>query len=292
MSDVVDGTVVEEPARIVGRELQRVTHEVLVPLDIEAQRNAMRLYQDGLQWILDDSDWQDAGRGERFVKKSGWRKIAAWFNVSIELLRDSVERDEKGTILRAAVWARAVAPNGRHADADGYCDVGESRFARNKAKLENDLRGTASTRAINRAISNLVGMGAVSHEEMVPVDAGPPFGPVVNEAQGGQLRRAISYVLDESASSVAIDGVIDGVVAGIQAKGGGYVPLVAMQAVGLLAAAVKGQRETTTARQSDEGAGLTSEGVAQPSKQGGPDAHLSTDDELIDAALREREATP
>lgn len=239
MSDVVDGLVVEEPPRIVGRELQRVTHEVLVPLDIEAQRNAMRLYQDGLQWILDDSDWQDAGRGERFVKKSGWRKIAAWFNVSIELLRDSVERDEKGTILRAAVWARAVAPNGRHADADGYCDVGESRFARNKAKLENDLRGTATTRAINRAISNLVGMGAVSHEEMVSADGTPPFGAAVNGAQVEQLRRAVGYVLD----GLGDESTIDGVLSAIEAKADGYVPVIAMQAVGLVAGALKRRRE-------------------------------------------------
>lgn len=171
--------------------------EVLRPLDVSQQKDAMRIYQEGLHVILDESDWQaagydrQAGRERRFVKKSGWRKIAAWFDLSIELVRDTVERDETGNVTRACVWARAVAPSGRFADGDGYCDVTESRFnpAEEKkresarAKLENDLRGTATTRAVNRAISNLVGMGEVSAEEISsePSEHGPPFGPAYDK---------------------------------------------------------------------------------------------------------------
>jgi hypothetical protein len=68
--------------------------------------------------------------------------------------------------LRAEVWARAIAPSGRSMDGDGYCSVDEERFSGprgNKSKLENDLRATATTRAMNRAISGLVGMGEVSY---------------------------------------------------------------------------------------------------------------------------------
>lgn len=234
-ADVVDSTAVE----VSTRDLARVTHEVLLPLDIGEQKAAMEIYQRGLASILDDTDWQDAGRGERFVKKSGWRKIAAWFNLSIELVRDHVDRAPDGSVARAQVWARAIAPNGRFADGDGYCDVSEGRFARNKAKLENDLRGTATTRAVNRAISNLVGMGAVSHEEMVATDSGPPFGPAANEAQLGQLRRAACYVTECEGESLTVRGVLDG----ITAKAGGYIPVIAMQAIGLLAAAVKELRD-------------------------------------------------
>lgn len=161
------GEVVHEASA--AGELGRPSRaEVLKPLDVAAQRDAMALYQQGLQSILDESDWQNAGRGRKFVKKSGWRKIAAWFSLNIEIRGEvgGVERAEDGSVLRAHVVARAVAPNGRHADGDGYCDVSESRFADNKAKLENDLRGTATTRAVNRAVSNLVGMGEVSAEEV------------------------------------------------------------------------------------------------------------------------------
>lgn len=260
---VIDATATEVVA--VGRELTR--HEVLRPLDVGEQREAMALYQEGLHRLLDETDWQDAGRGERFVKKSGWRKIAAWFSLSIELVRDSVDRAEDGSVQRAQVWARAIAPNGRYADADGYCDVSESRFARNKAKLENDLRGTATTRAINRAISNLVGMGAVSHEEMVATDAGPPLGPPTNDAQFAQLRRAVGYVLDADPAAKPVDGVIEA----IHAKAGvDYFPLVATQAIGALAGALKRQRESEI-RDADSDV---------------------TDDAAIDEALRAREDTP
>lgn len=253
MTEVIDGTAAEIVA---SRELTRVTHEVLVPLDVGAQKAAMTLYQEGLHQILDESDWQQTGR-ERFVKKSGWRKIAAWFSLSIELVRDHVDRAEDGSVQRAQVWARAIAPNGRYADADGYCDVSESRFARNKAKLENDLRGTATTRAINRAISNLVGMGAVSHEEMVAAADAPSFGPAASEAQASSLRRAIAYVLDEDterAEAVFVD---------IAAKAG-YLPAIVVHGVGVLARALKELRELPD-RESDV-----------------------TDDALIDEALRER----
>lgn len=190
--EVVDAEVVDETA---SREVAIVPRrgEVLRPLDVGEQKAAMDLYQSGLREILDDSDYQGAGRNRdgtprKFVKKSGWRKIAAWFDLSIELLRDQVERDEHGNVTRACVWARAVAPSGRAADGDGYCDSAEERFqdARGRQKLENDLRGTATTRAVNRAISNLVGMGDVSAEEIsgsdLNHDTGLPFGPKRDDA--------------------------------------------------------------------------------------------------------------
>lgn len=259
-TDVIDGTAAEiVPAR--------VTHEVLVPLDVIAQRDAMRAYQEGLRQLLDRSDWQQTGK-EEFVKKSGWRKIAAWFSLSIELVHDDVDRAPDGSVERARTWARAIAPNGRYADGDGYCDVSESRFARNRAKLENDLRGTATTRAINRAISNLVGMGAVSHEEMVPADGAPPFGPEVNPAQVEQLRRAVGYVLDDLGDESTIDAVLNA----IEAKADGYVPAIAMQAVGLVAGTLKRRREERA------------EVPDRPSDV--------TDDAAIEEALRAREDTP
>lgn len=184
-AEVVDAEVVPDGASSVAVVHQPRRGEVLRPLDVGEQKAAMQTYQAGLREILDHSDWQNAGRGESFVKKSGWRKIAAWFDLSIEMLRDQVERDEHGHVTRACVWARAVAPSGRFADGDGYCAADESRFQKDKGrqKLENDLRGTATTRAVNRAISNLVGMGAVSAEEVDTGDgqAGLPYGPAYDK---------------------------------------------------------------------------------------------------------------
>jgi hypothetical protein len=196
-NETIDGTAVEEPDRTRGRELALVRrHEVLRPLDVTEQVQAMRAYQEGLRALLDPSDWQSAGR-ERFVKKSGWRKIAAWFDLTIEQVREGVDRDETGAPIRAFTVARAIAPSGRHADGDGYCSVEEDRFAeaRGRKKLENDLRSTATTRAVNRAVSNLVGMGAVSAEE---IDAGP------RERYGPAYRRAGDEGLAEQALAALV----------------------------------------------------------------------------------------
>lgn len=148
--------------------------EVLHPLDVSEVKGAMEQYQAGLRDLLAAEDWQGPPNQDgSFVKKSGWRKIATWFSLSVNLLPGTAtkERDEDGQLLRASVWARAIAPNGRSADGDGSCAIDEPRFADEKGriKVEHDLPATAATRAMNRAISNLVGMGAVSAEE---VDAG------------------------------------------------------------------------------------------------------------------------
>lgn len=184
---------------------RRVSQEVLAPLDVAEVAASMEAYQQGLQALLKPDDWQSSGR-EKFVKKSGWRKIATWFNLSVEPISEHVDRDEDGSPVRARVWVRAVAPNGRTMAGDGACSVDESRFksAAGRQKLENDLLGTATTRAKNRAISDLVGMGAVSAEE---VDAGAPAsGPV---AATGEQKAACSTALmallsnDEGAARAA-----------------------------------------------------------------------------------------
>ncbi|MGH2824827.1 MAG: hypothetical protein ACRDLY_17765 [Thermoleophilaceae bacterium] len=126
--------------------------EVLMPLDPEQVVEGMRQYQRLPRDLLEPSDWQTEDKEGRplerpFLKKSGWRKIARAFNLSFERVRSEADRDEHG---------------------DGYCSSEEKRFQswRGKQKLENDLRATATTRAKNRAIADLVGMGEVSAEEI------------------------------------------------------------------------------------------------------------------------------
>lgn len=210
--DVIDGTAVEivdavpvAPAATstaVARRERR--SEVIRPLDAGQLVASFGEYQELLPRLLNDGDYQDAGRGKRFVKKSGWRKIATAFDLDVQLIRSTVERDEHGQPLRAEVWARAVAPSGRQMDGDGYCAVDEDRFSGprgNRSKLENDLRATATTRAMNRAISGLVGMGEVSAEEIdtgvgQPVATGPPFGPAASGDLTSTWAPALTRLLD------------------------------------------------------------------------------------------------
>lgn len=141
--------------------------------------------------------------GRPYRKKSYWRAVAVAFNLSVEPISEQREtsglfgdgRDNFGFV----VTYRATAPNGRSAIGDGAC------FAVEKARrfkcphpekegsrrtlhfppeacpdfnpafqwlslpaqsTEHNIRGHAHTRAYNRAVSNLVGFGEVSAEEV------------------------------------------------------------------------------------------------------------------------------
>jgi hypothetical protein len=143
--------------------------EPLRPMPLHEVQRAMSEYQQGLQAILDKTDWQTflsrQGEEQSFVVKSGWRKIATWFGFDLLLddARITIDRDEQGRILRARVVGRVVAPNGRKCDGIAVCSIDERHFS----KPEHDLVSTAATRAINRATSDLVGMGDVSAEEVM-----------------------------------------------------------------------------------------------------------------------------
>lgn len=141
--------------------------------------------------LLQPDDYQSVGRDGRFVKKAGWRKLATAMGVSLAIVREEETRDDAGRILRAKVVARAIAPNGRYVEGLGVCDAHERccpartasvcRDARKQwhtccppdcdgtrhfSKPEHDIPATASTRATNRACSDLFGFGEVSAEEL------------------------------------------------------------------------------------------------------------------------------
>lgn len=197
------GTEPEAPApgpersRELALAPHRVSHEVIRPLDPAQVVASMRTHQELLRQILDPTDWQGPpDKAGSFVKKSGWRKIALSYNLSLGHVSEEVERDDEGTPLRATYTAWAEAPNGRRVEATGHCAQSESRFAKEKGrqKLENDMRATAETRAKNRAISDLIGMGKVSAEE---VDAGTAGGvPMADEELQQRMVRALAFLLD------------------------------------------------------------------------------------------------
>ncbi len=203
--EIVDATLVDESPAIThtSRELVRgVTHEVIRPLDTSQVLESMRAHQELLRQILDPSDWQGTPDAKgSFVKKSGWRKVALSYNLSMGRVGEEVERDEDGSPLRATYTAWAEAPNGRRVEATGHCAESESRFTKQsgRQKLENDMRATAETRAKNRAISDLIGMGKVSAEE---VDAGaaadvPEHGVAADDALQQRMLKALAYLLDD-----------------------------------------------------------------------------------------------
>jgi hypothetical protein len=235
-TQIVDAEVVEhvDPEPVSGTQLVRRERrsEVLRPLDAGMLVDSFREYQELLPRLLESSDYQNAGGGKQFVKKSGWRKIATAFDLDVILVGDEVDRDETGRAIRAKVIARAIAPSGRTMDGDGYCAITESRFTSTRAdlsKVENDLRATATTRAKNRAIADLVGMGDVSAEEIGDTAAhnALPYGPEVIAAVRPSAAQACVKIAGNPDQGIALWKVI--------ARELGYMPQAA--AVALIAAA-------------------------------------------------------
>ncbi len=166
---------------------------------------AWRQFQDVKRSLLTLEDYQDI-QGRPRIKKSGWRKIAAAFGISDALLREE-RREVESPAGRHFVWevsARAIAPNGRYADAVGSCASTERRFAH----LEHDVRSTAHTRAKNRAIADLVGGGELSAEEIVDGDAWEPVRPAPAESAAARpAPRPLTR--DPAPSSPTADAVTD-----------------------------------------------------------------------------------
>ncbi|MEM3907796.1 MAG: hypothetical protein QXZ17_13225 [Nitrososphaerota archaeon] len=135
---------------------------LVVRPDVEGTIQALEAFQKLKTSVLDRNDTVDIG-GKAYIKRSGWRKIALAFNISTEVI--SIEREKIGETYIVRVKARASAPNGRISEEVGVCD--SSEFSGKLAASFHNIETKAATRAINRAISNLVGGGEVSAEEVV-----------------------------------------------------------------------------------------------------------------------------
>ena len=101
-------------------------------------------------------------RGKQFRKKNYWRAVATAFNLDVVCIsKDKVELPNGDWGIE--VTYRATAPNGRCADGDGACMASEK--SGNLAPYHT-VSAHAHTRGFNRAVSNLVGFGEVSYDEL------------------------------------------------------------------------------------------------------------------------------
>jgi hypothetical protein len=153
--EIVRPMITAEQARIAWKEYQELKK---VFLDPNLDYQVIQIYQAGKGMVK-----------KPFIKKSGWRKLATAFNISVEIIKEDRKehtiRDTAGKEIPyfvVEVTAKAVAMNGRYMQATGSCASNERTFS----KLEHDIRATAETRAKNRAISDLIGGGEVSAEEL------------------------------------------------------------------------------------------------------------------------------
>ncbi|KAM1307284.1 hypothetical protein ACFX2H_009556 [Malus domestica] len=103
-------------------------------------------YQNAAMAILEKTDYTMIS-GHPFIKKSGWRKISFYFNLSFEIKDKTIEFDENRNVLRAEFVVRAHMQGGRFSDGWGACDRREKRFN----KPNHDIPSTAETRAKSKA---------------------------------------------------------------------------------------------------------------------------------------------
>lgn len=142
-------------------------------VDVEYAAKAQQNFLDLVEVLLEDNDYQGTKK-----KKSAWRKLARAFNISDEPITKEIIRDENHQIISAYFEVKAVLPNGRSGFGVGDCSIFDkiksddkeqpSNFELRKrfTNAEHDVIATAHTRAKSRAISDLIGAGEVSAEEL------------------------------------------------------------------------------------------------------------------------------
>lgn len=124
-------------------------------------------------------------QGRAFRKKGYWRSVRTAFNLSCEMVPGTEQRVSADGDWGYSVMYRATFPSGKYADGDGACMASEKwvydRYTgakdedrSRKAATVHNVRSHAHTRAFNRAVSNLVGFGEVSAEEMREEHNGDP----------------------------------------------------------------------------------------------------------------------
>lgn len=149
-----------KPSETTALRVIDANQEMMV--DVKKAKEQWKNYIDLTQELLVDSDYQEIG-GKKYKKKSAWRKYARFFNITDRIVDERIKRDDKGNVLEAIYIVEAQAPNGRTTQGIGMASKNEPKKFFSK---DHDIVGTAMTRAKSRAISDLIGSGEVSSEEV------------------------------------------------------------------------------------------------------------------------------
>ena len=121
---------------------------------------AMQTYQRICREMLEPSDYAEI-QGKKYKKRSAYRKLARAFGISDEITKEEREDLEKGGFVWR-IHVRAKTSSGREVIGIGACSSSERAFVH----VDHDIYAIAHTRAKNRAISDLLGSGEVSAEEI------------------------------------------------------------------------------------------------------------------------------
>jgi hypothetical protein len=144
------------------KEIQQRTPD-LQPMSGEQMANAIKHYKE-IQVAIDTAmpEGLDNIQGKKYRNKVYWRAAARAFRINVEVVNDKREQNNGGDFTWH-ITCRASFPNGDCAVGTGSCSASEKK---NNQRTEHNVRAHAETRAYNRAVSNLVGFGEVTSEEI------------------------------------------------------------------------------------------------------------------------------
>ncbi len=175
----------QSPIKITEEELPETKMMIKIdkmdmPLATVEEATAMwKQYQDLMAALMKESDIVEI-QGKRRVKKSGVNKIARFFGYSCEIIRtkrEDIVGPQGGKQFVWYAWVKAIAPNGRFRVEGAACSSTERRFAH----LYHDVFAMAITRASNRAIQELAGMGELELDEE-DINSGQKKAPEDNQS--------------------------------------------------------------------------------------------------------------
>ena len=105
-----------------------------------------------------------------YIRKSGWRKLAMVFGINLKVVDMDREdhQDDDGTYYLWNARVRAEHPSGKYAEGIGVANSRDQFFTRagKRTADEKDIKLKAQTVGENRAISNLIGGGQMTAEEV------------------------------------------------------------------------------------------------------------------------------
>jgi len=110
------------------------------------------------QKFLDRNDYVNI-KWKVYIKKSWFRKLWLILWISTEIVKH--DRIEKEKYFIHEYTIRATASNSRYTECSWACASNERTYNH----IENDVIATAQTRASSRAISDLLGIWEIFHEE-------------------------------------------------------------------------------------------------------------------------------
>jgi len=167
----------DEPKESFGLAVSKTAYSIIDvekerPLTMQERKQKIKQTMELVEFtakhaLREDDFWlPPQSRGKKSLTRSGCNKLAAVFNITCETLNIEVKKEPKingEEDIVAYATVKATRPNGSHVIITALKALSEYESSKAGARDPKDwvsmqfLKGTAETRAMNRAIINAIG---------------------------------------------------------------------------------------------------------------------------------------